>query len=138
MTAIKCDLETKIRKANLRPTRQRIALANLLFSGGNRHITAETLHSEALEKGVKVSLATIYNNLHHFTEAGLLREVVVDASKSYFDTNTSDHHHFFFEEDGYLEDISAGHINVKDIPDIPVGTTISSVDVIIRVRKNTE
>ena len=136
MTAGNCKLELKIRAAKLRPTRQRIALAELLISGGNRHITAETLHSEALENGVKISLATIYNNLHHFTDAGLLREVIVDASKSYFDTNTSAHHHFFFEDEGRLQDISADHLSVQNIPSIPEGMSISSVDVIVRVIKN--
>jgi len=136
MNGDSCELELKIRAAKLRPTRQRIALADLLFSGGNRHITAETLHSEALEKGVKVSLATIYNNLHHFTEAGLLREVIVDASKSYFDTNTSDHHHFFFEDEGKLQDIPADLMSVENIPNLPNGMTIASVDVIVRVKKN--
>ncbi|MBL4907872.1 MAG: transcriptional repressor [Sneathiella sp.] len=129
------DLENKIRSANLRPTRQRISLAKLLFSEGNRHITAEKLHGEALGKGVKISLATIYNNLHQFTTAGLLREVVVDASKSYFDTNVEPHHHFFHEDRGLLEDISSHRLTVDDIPNLPEGTEISSIDVIVRLTK---
>lgn len=127
------ELENKIRSADLRPTKQRLALSELLFSNGNRHITAEKLHGEALEKGVKISLATIYNNLHQFTTAGLLREVVVDASKSYFDTNVTPHHHFFHEEIGLLEDISGHEISVDDIPHLPEGTKISSIDVIVRL-----
>lgn len=127
------DLENVIRRADLRPTQQRIALAHLLFSQGNRHITAEILHGEALDAGVKISLATIYNNLHQFTEVGLLREVVVDASKSYFDTNTEPHHHFFFNEEQRLEDIPSGSIRVENIPDIPEDCEISNVDVIIRL-----
>ncbi len=127
------ELENKIRSADLRPTKQRLALADLLFANGNRHITAEKLHGEALEKGVKISLATIYNNLHQFTSAGLLREVVVDASKSYFDTNVTPHHHFFHEDKGILEDISGHKISVDDIPNLPEGTKISSIDVIVRL-----
>ncbi len=128
-------LEDKIRSVDLRPTKQRIALAELLFSNGNRHITAEKLHGEALENGVKISLATIYNNLHQFTTAGLLREVVVDASKSYFDTNVEPHHHFFHEDQGKLEDIFSHQLTVEDVPDLPEGTEISSIDVIVRLTK---
>jgi len=127
------ELEKKIRDASLRPTKQRIALARLLFSGGNRHITAERLHGEAMDAGVTVSLATIYNNLHQFTSAGLLREVVVDSSRSYFDTNVSAHHHFFHEDSGSLEDIPDTALSVANIPSLPEGTEISSVDVIVRV-----
>lgn len=130
-------LEKRIRSVDLRPTRQRIALAELLFSTGNRHITAETLHSEALSSGVKISLATIYNNLHQFTIAGLLREVVVDASKSYFDTNVKPHHHFFHEDEGRLQDIETPDLVVQNIPSLPEGTKISSIDVIVRISKQT-
>ncbi|WP_293949203.1 iron response transcriptional regulator IrrA [Sneathiella sp.] len=127
------DLEMKLRDAQLRPTKQRLALAELLYSRGNRHITAERLHSEAMEAGVAISLATIYNNLHQFTTAGLLREVVVDSSRSYFDTNVEPHHHFFHEETGSLEDIDKSDLTVANIPALPEGTEISSVDVIVRV-----
>ncbi|MEH6402398.1 MAG: iron response transcriptional regulator IrrA [Sneathiella sp.] len=129
------SFEDRIRSASLRPTRQRLALAELLFSNGNRHLTAETLHSEALRSGVKISLATIYNNLHQFTTAGLLREVVVDASKSYFDTNVTPHHHFFHEDEGRLQDIESPELVVQGIPSLPEGTMISSIDVIVRLSK---
>ncbi len=99
------DVITRLRAAGLRPTRQRLALARLLFDGADRHVTAEQLHSEARANNVPVSLATIYNTLNQFTEAGILREVVVDALSSYFDTNVSHHHHFFCEEDRNLVDI---------------------------------
>src|SRR5690349_23194582 len=92
-------IRAMLRQAGLRPTRQRLALAELLYGKGNRHISAEGLHEEAMVQRVPVSLATVYNTLHQFTEAGLLREVAVDGSKTYFDTNTSDHHHFFVEDD---------------------------------------
>ncbi|WP_169566834.1 iron response transcriptional regulator IrrA [Sneathiella limimaris] len=135
MTKNRQDVEDRLKQVNLRATRQRLALADLLFSDGHRHITAEQLHSEALNEGVKISLATIYNNLHQFTQAGLLREVIVDPSRSYFDTNTSHHHHVFHEVEGTLQDIPANALKVSGIPDLPKDTEINSVDVIVRVRK---
>ncbi|MDP7604642.1 MAG: Fur family transcriptional regulator [Alphaproteobacteria bacterium] len=126
---------TRLRAANLRPTRQRLALSRLLFDNGDRHITAEVLHSEALASNVRVSLATVYNTLHQFTKAGLLREVVVDSGRSYFDTNTTPHHHFFFEKSGRLEDIPGLSYTVNDLPPPPPGTLIDSVDVVVRLRE---
>ena len=123
----------RLKQAGLRPTRQRIALAKLLFEAEDRHVSAEDLHEEARAAGVSVSLATIYNTLHQFTESGLMREVVVEASRSYFDTNTGDHHHFFHEDTGLLEDIPSDRINVSELPDSPAGTSINRVDVIVRV-----
>ena len=126
-----------LRGANLRPTRQRLALARLLFSGsGHRHVTAESLHKQARGDRVRVSLATVYNTLHQFKKAGLLREVVVDSTRSYFDTNTAHHHHFYCEENGYLEDISGEALKLGKLPRPPAGTKITEVDVVIRVRKN--
>ena len=123
----------RLRSAGLRPTRQRLALAKLLFDGCDRHITAEQLHGEALTGNIRVSLATIYNSLHQFTDAGLLREIVVDAGRSYFDTNVSDHHHFFYERSGKLCDIPAEMIGVTKVPDAPAGLKISRVEVIVHV-----
>lgn len=123
----------RLRTAGLRPTRQRLALAKLLFENGDRHITAEQLHGEALSANIRVSLATVYNTLHQFTDAGLLREIVVDAGRSYFDTNTSNHHHFFFEGSGRLEDIPGEMVVVSKVPDAPMGMAIRRVDVIVRV-----
>jgi len=122
-----------LRTAKLRPTRQRLALARLLFDKGDRHVTAEQLHGEAQAAAVRVSLATVYNTLHQFIAAGLLREVVVDPGRSYFDTNVSKHHHFFFEETGRLQDIPSGDVGVVQLPSPPPGTAIRRVDVIIRV-----
>lgn len=123
----------RLRASGLRPTRQRLALARLLFDGGDRHLSAEQVHTEALSNSIRVSLATVYNTLHQFTEVGLLREIVVDAGRSYFDTNTSDHHHFFYEKSGRLCDIPADLIAVSKVPSAPEGLTISRVEVIVRV-----
>ena len=125
---------SRLRAANLRPTRQRVALARLLLETGDRHVTAEQLHGEALATGIRVSLATIYNTLHQFTESGLLNEVVVEPGRSYFDTNICDHHHFFCEVTGKLQDIPGEDLTVTSLPAPPAGTEISRVDVIIRVR----
>ena len=130
----------RLRQAGLRPTRQRIALARLLFDGanGDRHVTAEQLHGEAATASIRVSLATIYNTLHQFTDAGLLREVVVEPGRSYFDTNVDDHHHFFCESSGRLQDIPGEMVMVGCLPQPPDGTAIRRVDVIIRVRREGE
>lgn len=123
----------KLRGAGLRPTRQRLALAKLLFDTEDRHVTAEKLHGEALAAEIRVSLATVYNTLHQFTDAGLLREIAVDASCSYFDTNVSEHHHFFHEGSRHLEDIAGDRIQVTDLPTPPDGTSVTRVDVVVRV-----
>ena len=124
----------RLRAIGLRPTRQRLALARLLLENGDRHITAEQLHGEAVGADIRVSLATVYNTLHQFTDAGLLREVVVEPGRSYFDTNTADHHHFFCETTSKLEDIPGQDVVVSGFPLPPPGTEICRVDVIIRVR----
>ncbi len=121
----------KLRAVGLRPTRQRMALVRQLFDAGNRHVTAEQLYSEV--KGAGVSLATVYNTLHHLTKAGLLREVVVEPGCSYFDTNTTEHHHFFCEDTGALSDIPGERVRVSDLPVAPAGATVRRVDVIIRI-----
>ena len=126
----------RLRAAGLRPTRQRLALARLLFDKGDRHVTAEQLHGEALAAAVPVSLATVYNTLHQFIGAGLLREVVVNSGRCYFDTNVSDHHHFFLADSGKLIDIAGESIDVANVPAPPTGTAISRIDVIIRVERD--
>jgi Fur family iron response transcriptional regulator len=127
------DIAKLLRGAGLRPTRQRVALAHLLFATGDRHVTAETLHEEAIARKVPVSLATVYNTLHQFTEVGLLREVAVEGAKTYFDTNTSNHYHFFCEHSGRLMDIETGAIRIEGLPEAPDGMTISRVDVLVRL-----
>ena len=123
----------RLKAVGLRPTRQRLALARLLQDGGDRHLSAEQLHEEALAAKVRVSLATVYNALHQFTAAGLLREVVVEPGRSYFDTNVEDHHHFYFEDSGRLEDIPGDQVSLTNLPKPPKGSRLSRVDVIIRV-----
>jgi Fur family iron response transcriptional regulator len=127
--------ETRLRRAGLRPTRQRVALGNILFRPTHRHVTAEKLHEEAQRAGIGVSLATVYNTLHQFTEAGLLRRVVVDGSKTYFDTNVTAHHHFYVEADGELVDIPSQAIAVNGLSDCCKDWAVERVDVIIRVRR---
>ena len=128
------DLKDRLRRVGLRPTRQRISLGWLLFGKGDRHITAELLFEEAMRARVPVSLATVYNTLHQFTEVGLLRQLAVDGSKSYFDTNTTEHHHFFVEGDDELMDVPVD-ISVGELPPAPAGMEISRVDVIVRLRR---
>ena len=134
MTLPSATALARLRSVGLRPTRQRLALARLLLENGDRHVTAEQLHGEAMGADIRVSLATVYNTLHQFTEAGLLREVVVESGRSYFDTNTTDHHHFFCDADGRLQDIPGEDVMVSGFPLPPFGTEICRVDVIIRVR----
>ncbi|MEX2276593.1 MAG: iron response transcriptional regulator IrrA [Cucumibacter sp.] len=129
-------LTAVLRMAGLRPTRQRVALAELLYGGGHRHASAEQLHGEAAGAGVKVSLATVYNTLHQFRGAGLLREITVDAARSYFDTNTSDHHHFFIEDEQRVVDIPSDSIVIQGLPSAPRGMEVTHVDVVVRVRKS--
>lgn len=130
------ELLQRLRGVGLRPTRQRLALARLLFEKGDRHVTADELHMEAEQAGIGVSLATIYNTLNQFTQAGLLREVAVEAGRAYFDTNTSAHHHFFYEDGGKLADIPAEGLSVAGVPAAPEGTQVARVDVIVRLRRS--
>ena len=128
-----------LKAKGLRTTRQRIALTKLLFDGGgDRHVSAEQLHDEALNQSIRVSLATVYNTLHQFTDARLLREVVVDSARSYFDTNTTEHHHFYFEDTGRLRDIAANTVELNYLPRPPKGVRVCRVDVIVRLTGNPE
>jgi Fur family iron response transcriptional regulator len=132
---IKTEVEIRelLATAGLRPTRQRVLLATLLFGQGDRHVTAEGLHAEVAHQGEHVSLATVYNALHQFKDAGLLRELAIEGAKAYFDTNTSNHNHFFLESEGRLMDVSG--IRVEGVPEAPEGMRISHVDVVIRLVK---
>lgn len=129
------DLKERLRDVGLRPTRQRVALGWLLFGRGDRHLSAETLFEEANRARVPVSLATVYNTLNQFTQVGLLREIAMDGSRTYFDTNTSHHHHFFVEGGEGLVDIPEQDIAVSNLPTPPEGMEISRVEVVVRLRK---
>lgn len=129
------EIRQKLQTAGLRPTRQRVALAELLFAKGDRHLAAEDLHGEALESGVAVSLATVYNTLHQFTDAGMLRILSVEGSRTYFDTNTSDHHHFYIEDDGEVLDVPVSSLKVENLPEPPDGMEVANIDVVIRLRR---
>ncbi len=126
----------RLRAAQLRPTRQRLALARLLFENGDRHVTAERVHEEARSDDIRVSLATVYNTLNQFTKNGMLREVVVESGRSYFDTNTSEHHHFFDPKAGMLADIPGDKMVLNAVPEAPGGMEVERIDVIVRVRKS--
>jgi len=127
------DVSKLLRRAGLRPTRQRLALAVLLFGSGDRHVTAELLHEEAVRSGERVSLATVYNTLHQFERAGLLREIAIGGQRAYFDTNTSNHNHFFVEAEGRLVDIPGETIRVDGVPEPPSDMKISHLDVVVRL-----
>jgi Fur family transcriptional regulator, iron response regulator len=129
------DVKERLRQVGLRPTQQRMALAWILFAKGDRHVTAELLYEEATRAQISVSLATVYNTLHQFTDADLLRQVAVDASKTYFDTNNSAHHHFFVEDKNELMDIPPTNVLVGTMPTPPEGYEIVRVDIVVRLRR---
>jgi Fur family iron response transcriptional regulator len=129
------DVNEMLQAAGLRPTRQRMALGWLLFGKGARHLTAEMLYEEATHAKVPVSLATVYNTLNQLTDAGLLRQVSVDGTKTYFDTNVTAHHHFYLEGNHELVDIPDPHLVLQKMPEVPEGYEISRVDMVVRLRK---
>jgi len=124
-----------LRQNGLRPTNQRMALAHLLFSQGNRHVSAELLYEEAVRAKIPLSLATVYNVLKQFTKAGLLRQIGIDGSRSFFDTNPTEHHHFFVQDDESLLDIPAGEAVLENLPQAPEGFEIVGVSVVVRLRR---
>lgn len=126
-------VSSRLKQAGLRPTRQRVALGALLFGEHDRHVTAEALHAEAVTAGERVSLATVYNTLHQFKAAGLVREISIGGSRTYFDTNTSNHNHFYIEGDDALIDIESDAVRVAGLPEPPPGMRISHIDVIVRL-----
>lgn len=126
-------VQRELKRSGLRPTRQRLVIASLLFRGDDRHVTAEALHREIEALGITISLATVYNTLNQFTQAGLLRSIAVEAARGYFDTNTSDHHHFFIEGEERLVDMPDGLI-VANVPRPPEGMEITNIDVMVRIK----
>src|ERR1700723_401023 len=129
------DVNERLQAAGLRPARQRLALGWLLFGKGARHLTAEMLYEEATLAKVPVSLATVYNTLNQLTDAGLLRQVSVDGTKTYFDTNVSTHHHFYLEYNHELVDIPDPHLMLQKMPEVPEGYEIARIDMVVRLRK---
>jgi Fur family transcriptional regulator, iron response regulator len=136
-SAMASETKAKLRSVGLRPTRTRVALAHMLFAQGNRHVSAEMLFEEASRAKVSVSLATIYNTLHEFTKVGFLRQVAIDSSKSYFDTNNTEHHHYYLEDRHELMDIPPTDVAVGKVPIPPEGYEIARVDVVVRLRRKT-
>jgi Fur family iron response transcriptional regulator len=134
-TLIRDDCVDLLRQAGLRPTRQRLVLAAFLFSKGGRHVTAEMLHAEAVGADMQISMATVYNTLNQFTEAGLLRQIGVDGSKSFFDTNPSIHHHFYVDHENRLFDVPEPGVAIDQLPQPLPGYEISRVDVIVHLRR---
>ena len=133
MTPNSTEPAKRLRQSGLRLTRQRTALAGLLFGSGDRHVTAEELFSEAADAHIRVSLATVYNTLNLFTAAGLLREVAIEGAKAYFDTNTSNHYHYYFEEETRLMDIEPSDLRVEGLPPLPEGRRIDRIDITVRL-----
>ena len=131
------NVRTILHQAGLRPTKQRVALAKMLFLDKDQHVAAEDLHRQAVEHGVPVSLATVYNTLHQFTDAGLLRILAIEGQRTYFDTNTSDHHHYYLEESNQVMDVPCKTMKISDLPEPPEGMEIVNVDIVIRLRKKT-
>ena len=125
----------RLRQAGLRPTLQRVCLGWLIFGKGNRHVTAEMLFEEAVQARVPVTLSTVYNTLNQFTEAGLLRRIAVDAYRSYFDTNLTEHHHFLIDGEEELMDVPGMPMSVDGLLAIPEGYEIERIDVIVRLRR---
>jgi Fur family iron response transcriptional regulator len=128
-------IETRLQTAGLRATPKRIAIGSLLFDGLDRHVTADDVSAMARRAGVRVSLATVYNTLNQFVAAGLLKRIILDTDRTYFDTNVSDHHHLFFEENGMLHDIPGDSIRVEGLPDVPAGSKVRAVEVIVRMAR---
>lgn len=128
------EIGERLREANLRPTKQRVALANLLFAKGNRHVSAENLFEEAKTAGVAISLATVYNTLHQFTESKLLKAIAIDSNRTYFDTNVGNHNHFYIEGTDELIDMPENVIRIENLPSPPEGMEISGLDLVVRIR----
>ncbi|MAC40775.1 MAG: transcriptional repressor [Pelagibacterales bacterium] len=131
---IDIDASKMLKEANLRPTKQRVSLVANIYKYGNRHVSAESLHKEILDTGDNVSLATVYNTLHHLTNLGFLRQVKINERQNYFDTNITDHHHFFDKSNNSLIDISKDLIKIQGIPTPPKNKIVSDIELIISIK----
>lgn len=123
-----------LRMAGMRPTRQRLDLADRLINR-DRHVTAEDLFVEASTAGQELSLATVYNTLKQFQRAGLVRELAKEGTRSVFDTNTTSHHHYYFKDDHTVIDIPGNSVKVAGLPEIPEGYEVDEVQVVVRLRR---
>ncbi len=128
------EISARLRKVGLRPTKQRLNIGRLLFGASHRHITADDLFQEIQTTGEHLSLATIYNTLHHFSEAGLLRRICTGSERVYFDTDTGDHHHFYVQDEDRIVDAPAGDTIINRLPEAPEGYEIAKVDVVIHLK----
>ncbi|MCH8505809.1 MAG: transcriptional repressor [Ectothiorhodospiraceae bacterium] len=129
-------LRDTLREAGLRPTKQRLALARLLLGGGHRHVTADDLLAEARAQGVSVAQTTVYNVLHQFHRAGLLKEGLVESGRTWYDTKTGSHMHLYDEETGAVSDLDQDPraLQILDKLELPDDVDVMSVDVVVRVR----
>ena len=132
------DYVERLKQVGLRPTRQRVELLNLLCSKGDRHVTPESLHVEARDAGIRVSLATVYNTLNQFTDNGVLQRLITEAGVTWFDTNVTDHHHFYDEQTGELTDFPAELLSVSRLPDPPSGKAVSAVSIVVRISESAQ
>lgn len=128
------EISDRLKKVGLRPTRQRLNIGRLLFGATHRHITADDLFQEIQTTGEQLSLATIYNTLHHFSEVGLLRRICTGSERVYFDTDTGDHHHFYVQDEDRIVDAPAGDTIINRLPEAPEGYEITKVDVVIHLK----
>ena len=135
----KKDLADKLRSSGLRPTKQRVRLAEYLFNRSKTfHFTVENLDNVINKKNSeeKIALATIYNTVHAFKKAGHLKEILTNNNKSYYDTNINSHHHFFDVDTNELEDINYNEIKVVNLPHSPKGKKIKDIEITISVKKS--
>lgn len=130
-----CHLLAKLRQANLRPTRQRLALAQIILTGPKRHLDAHTALRDAHGLGLKLSLATVYNTLDAFCRVGLMRRIAIASRQAIYDRGMSDHHHFLVDDDGSIMDIPEGTLRLDTLPDPPAGYAVVGADIIVRLRR---
>lgn len=127
------NLADLLRSHGINPTHQRMEIAHAIFSRGE-HLSADRILALVNERASETSKATVYNTLNLFREKGLVREVLVDRSKVFYDPNTNPHHHFYNVDTGALTDIDARDIHVTGLPALPQGMTSEGVDIIVRIR----
>jgi Fur family iron response transcriptional regulator len=130
------SVDDLLQQCNIAPTQQRRQIAQILFARP-QHVSADQVLERVNQDGSVASKATVYNTLGLFARKGLIREVIVDPSRVFYDSNPTEHHHFFNVDTGRLEDIEAPQLIVQNLPTPPDGTELENVDIIIRVRSKT-